>query len=558
MQTHTLLAVLLILGTGACMKAPGPAGTAAPRLRLVASSAGSQAAYFAPYRAVVTHTHFDRTSKEYDANFPRLAALCRRERVAAFGVGSPWSPASTRDYRFNETTNRDNYYAARTVDARFYHRNEIAKMLADLNKLGPTFFYLDNESPKGRNGHLWYFNFAYQYPPWHDYSQDRPVQYYWNDPHIETNKVTGEPHRRRPYYEVISEQRAAGAVPVWAHPTSWWTSPDGAFVPNIAAELPSHLVLDGTAGGLTVSGYDPYHRDYRALYFMLLDEGYRIPAFAETDLTPVALDTEYAAGKHLIKNYIRMEAAPQSASALAAAAAHGDCYIGTGIAVAMEIDNVRMFGTVPAVKGRIHTLRVHLRPFPGEKECSRLEICSNGGEVVAAREHCAEGCYEFTFTDDGGYRYFTAGAFGEHEDHTRRQQDIHRFSMTNPVFLVPNGYAFQKPRGMTCTLEFRTNSFFRGWTFRLNGGPARTVTPGLKQTYTRIPAASVLELVSPAGRTERLYPYFEDAKVQQLISYLSEGGFRRDYPGLKPGEVPACAFDPRRWIALLDDIHAVL
>ena len=42
---------------------------------------------------------------------------------------------------------------------------------------------------------------------------------------------------------------------------------------------------DGYLDGMTVVGYDAFHRDYQALWFALLDLGYRVPGFAELDMS---------------------------------------------------------------------------------------------------------------------------------------------------------------------------------------------------------------------------------------------------------------------------------
>jgi len=500
-------------------------------------------------RKVVTHSHFDRQNKGAELCSGLLKEWCSAFHVDALGVGSPWTPAVNADYRRAESTDRDRYYANPVFSSEMYEK-ELSGLIGRLNASGNTLFYPDNETPKGRNGHLWYFNYRCFVPPWHDYSQDRPVKYYWNDPHEEINKITGKPHFRRPYYDVIAEQRRAGALAVWAHPTSWWRGPDGGFVTNIAAELPVHLLLDGGIDGLTVSGYDPFHRSYRALYFMLLDRGYRIPAFAEMDLTSTCLRLAEP-----IANYIMCREKPESAADIAGNARTGNCFIGNGIRIAMDVDGCAMGGSLRAGKGKIRHLKVCLVPAPGESVCSRLEITGRGGKCLAFAENCGAGEYVFEFEDDGAFAYFSACAFGEHDSIRKRQQEIKSFSMTNPVWLVPEKHRFPDPAYMTCSIRFRPDSPFLGGRVRIpeyGDFPAEA-----KERILLLPANSVLELVSPHGETFRSYPFFEDEQVQSRISELSEGHFLQRFPQQEPGEVPAECFDPELWRPCLDEIRAV-
>ena len=502
---------------------------------------------FASYRKGVTHSHFDRENRGTALCAEQLKEWCSFYHVDALGVGSPWYRGMEADDEPTETTDRDRYYAKPEPPPA--ERNKLERLIELLNRESRTFFYPDNETPKGRNGHLWYFNYHHTVPAWHDYSQDRPVKYYWNDPHEEQNRITGRPHFRRPYSDVIAEQRKNGALAVWAHPTSWWRDGNGQFVTNIAAEMPAHLLLDGTIDGLTVSGYDPFHRSYRELYFMLLDRGYRIPAFAEMDLTSTSLRQEEP-----IATGIYCPGMPGSAEERAEHARTGNCFLGNGIRIALEIDGCAMGGSIRAEKNARHVLKVRLAPAPGDVFCSSLEITGPGGNAQITIPRCEKGEYLFEFSDSGEFSYFTACAFGERDDKTKAQQKIHSFAMTNPVWLVPRNHKFPEPAWMTCTIRFRPDSPFLGGSFRIPGGEAFPALAAPRELH--LPANTALELATPGGTCFRSYPFFEDEHVQSLISTLSEGKFLNESRKLLPGEVPARYFNPELWRSCLNEIQA--
>src|SRR5690606_31995154 len=146
-----------------------------------------------------------------------LVAWCRKHAIDALGVGSPWEPVSSKKFGRYEGAERDAYYAGRVAWEDVKCEREVRGLLRDLNRLakGHTTFYLDDETPKCRYGHIWWFGWNYDVPAWHDYSQDRPVQYFRADKEIEINSLTGMPHRRRPYLEIIREQRLQGARGIW-------------------------------------------------------------------------------------------------------------------------------------------------------------------------------------------------------------------------------------------------------------------------------------------------------------------------------------------------------
>ena len=176
--------------------------------------------------AVLTHTHNWRFREgEKAGSFPaaeeQLVRWCRDLGIRAVGVGSAWNPANEANFQRFEGPDRDLYYSGQFDQKSVMDAAGVNATLTDLNTQshGSTLFYLDNETPKSRMGHMWWFGYVYDYPAWHDYSQDHPVKYYENDPSVEINALTGEPHTRRNLFEIMAIQRKGGAIGVFAHPT---------------------------------------------------------------------------------------------------------------------------------------------------------------------------------------------------------------------------------------------------------------------------------------------------------------------------------------------------
>ncbi len=168
----------------------------------------------ARWKGVVGHTHNLRRGQiPFDQAQRELVAWTRKLNIAALGVGSPWEPESARAYARYEGPERDRYYAGQVDPESVMHRTEIGRLFTDLNRLanGATFFYQDNETPKSRLGHAWWFGYTYDVPAWHDYSQDRPVRYWRDEPEVEINALTGEPHQRRCLLEISAAVRVGAA-----------------------------------------------------------------------------------------------------------------------------------------------------------------------------------------------------------------------------------------------------------------------------------------------------------------------------------------------------------
>lgn len=441
------------------------------------------------------HSHTCRStefSQEYVER--RLHQWAEQNEVDAMGLGSPWTAINARTAAYEEHEGLDRYYAGQqaTTDPVF-DQTDVEAMLTRVNATpgNHTLYYLDNETPKQRYGHLWYIGFSLKVPNWHDYDQGLTAWYsdYDNDD-AAINSLTGEPQRRRSYREVVNEQRAAGALCIWAHPTSWWTTdgdPNGPFTTNIAAEMLPQLMEDGYLDGMTVVGYDAYHRDYEGLWFALLDRGYRVPAFAELDISfghsIESDDCSYfnilPRGQEttLTQEWIKEEfrAAHHTAS--------------SGPVLFLTVDGERQGAELTSGANKRHRVTVEAYPAKGERMLSKVELLGRGGEVLYTVRNFEGGRITWIVpgTKEGGY--IVARCFGEHDgDYAyKAQQCVRHCAITNPVWLRTP--AFLAPQPIVTTTDHMANP-----------------------------------------------------KVRELMDYLAKGYFRKDYPGCAPGIIPVAAW----------------
>ncbi len=496
------------------------------------------------WRGIVSHTHMLRSHESpFDKTKKDLVAWCRKYKVSAAGIGSPWEPVSAKHYGYYEKVERDQYFSGRINPKSVMDRQEIRRLFSELNGMSgkDTFFYQDNESPKARFGHIWYFGYKYQFPAWHDYSQDRPISYYDNDPCREINQITGRPHTRRCYLEAVATQRKAGALAVWAHPTSWWFDKD-AFVTNIASEMVMHLHADGYLDGMVVQGYDAFHRHYQSLWFYLLDFGATVPGFAETDACfdkANLLDYD-----HVYMNYIKTGGRLTN-SRIVSALRRKCHFASSGAFINLSLDGVQMGSSIEKRKGDRVIAKVEAYPVPGQKKISRLDLIGRGGEVLATVADFTGGILEFEIEVGGLPGYVIARTLGEGDDiDALSQKSIRHAAFSNPVYIRKKGFEF-KPVTTKCSFKISAGC---GW----NGGKMVFETSSGEQIESRkmksgtfkieLPASARVRLIKSGEEEKMFYIAMANEKLHKHFRYLHNGEFLKDYPGLRPGEVPAEAF----------------
>ena len=497
--------------------------------------------------AVMTHTHNWRFSEgENPGSFAdaeeQLVKWCRTLGIRAVGVGSAWSPADEANFQRFEGPDRDLYYSGRFNQKSVMDVSGVNGVLENLNaqSQGSTLFYLDNETPKSRMGHVWWFGYFYDYPAWHDYSQDRPIKYYESDPSIEINPMTGEPHTRRNLFEIMAIQRNAGAIGIFAHPTRWWVS-NGKFVSNIAAMSGLFLVADGYIDGLAVMGDRVYNKSYQDLWFSYLDTGGKVPGFAETDffLNKVNEHT----GLDTFRNYPHIGNRPLTAQSIREAAKSGEVFLSNGGFVDISVDGVPMGSVVRTHQGMQHKLRIEVYPARNSR-LGRIEIIGKHGNILATKENFIGGVMQYEIPGRSEPDYVVVRAFGLGDDPVHDPDHVEHLAISNPVYLWPRDFHL-KPARTACTLHVAANSLWDGGSLEFQTADGqlidrRPIHAGI--ISKSVPASSRIVL-SKEGRNPRMfYIAMENVAVEQILSYLISGDFRTDYPGVSQDVVPPKAF----------------
>lgn len=497
--------------------------------------------------AVLTHTHNWRFREGespggFDVAEQRLVAWCRNLGIKAVGVGSAWNPQSLADFDRYEGRERNLYYSGRFDQKSVMHTASVNHTLEYLNSLshGSTLFYLDNETPKNRMGHVWWFGYDYDDPPWHDYSQDRPIKYYGADPSVEINPLNGKPQTRRNLFEIMAVQRKAGAIGIFAHPTRWWID-NGKFVTNIAAMSGLFLTVDGYIDGMAVMGDRVYNESYQDLWLSYLDTGAKVPGFAETDFFLNQVDKHNSLDTFL--NYPHIGGRRLTEDAIRDVAKTGDVFFSNGGFVDISIDGVPMGFVCRTAPGKRHKLRIEVYPPPRQK-LGRIEIVGKHGTILAVKNDFPGGVLEYLLPGRSDPGYVLVRAFGAGDDPVLDSDHVRYLAVSNPVYLWPEGFEI-KPGRTSCRFHIPSDSKWNGGIIEFQTTDGRVIArepirPGLIEKT--LPANARILLKKPGLASRTFYIAMENPEIEKDVSYLTSGDFRRDYPGLQQSVVPPRAF----------------
>lgn len=505
------------------------------------------------------HSHFVRNSKsDVPQSIKYAKEWCKDCGYQAYGVGSPWTNVSGQHYAECEGEKRSEYFAGLIKPEDIMDKEEIFAVIDELNKQDHTVFYIDNETPKNRFGHLWYVGFDYKVPAWHDYSQDKPVSFSPLDEIRDPNPLHKDGVQlRRTYAQVIAEQHNAGALAVWAHPTSWWFHPADTrnFTTNIAAELMPCLISNGHIDGITVIGYDAYHVDYQALWFALLDRKWRIPAYAELDGGFAGMPSKE---KGLFKNAIPLEAKKMlTIDEFKEEYRLGHHYITSGPTLVMTIDGMPMGSTISSDNKKKFHGKLIAKPAPEQTKLSRVQLVTLNNKVIYEVKDFAGGIIEFDIElpADLDYTYIVARCFGEGDDpETMRQQQIKHCALTNPFFFATSAVEWHKPMQSKITINVSATSKYCGCEYVIDD------LYGNVTERKKLEAGSIVVTTSPQSllklyddnNVETIIPFsMENKELRAYLEGIASGKFLEQYPECVAGQVPVAVFR-------LDDVAGMM
>ncbi|MEX0777939.1 MAG: hypothetical protein WD042_19730 [Phycisphaeraceae bacterium] len=523
------------------------------------SPAALRQAWRQRWRRVLTHTHTYSGQSDHGGtimppeSYYRLAHWALAAGIDAIGMGSPYTPATSELQRRYDGAERDAYYNGQVPAQSLRRLDEVPAMLDELRRLAHDrcLFYLDNETPKGRYGHMWWLGYHPDLPPWHDY--DQPFDRWMCQESLPgDDRDEPMPYERRPYAQIAALQRAHGALGIWAHPTSWWRDDEGRFITNLATEMPAHAAADGFLDGLVVMGYQPYRPAYQMLWFALLDRGYRVTAAAEMDCGLSSASTWQHS--RVLLNHVDLGTQATDLPSLTAALAAGRVCASSGPLLAMEVDGQGMGAVIATGADMLHQVTITAWPQREGQVLAKIELVGRGGQVLWQRDDFTGGKVQLTLPGLDQRGYLVARAHGPATSggagvtgHARFDQ----YAVTSPIYLHPRGQGFARPLVTQVDLRLRSDSPWDGATVHFEDALGQVLETGRlcraaggapRRARAPIPPSGRITLRRDDGQTLTQYLINANPRVQELQRYLYRGRFLRDHTDLAPGQVPVEAW----------------
>jgi hypothetical protein len=248
-----------------------------------------------------------------------------------------------------------------------------------------------------------------------------------------------------PNFEIQALIHSLSGIVSYTHPHRWWTGRWGGrggfpveenkFISNLSQELPFDTVAGPTYDMIDVlmqTHEREVNRKGLALWFMLLNHGYRIAGTGSSDAT---FDNPGGGIPGAIRVYTRVDGRP-TIEHIAAAMKQGRNFVTSGPLVRFQI-GPHEAGDVAPVDGR-KTLQAHLQAWASGKageHLSRIEVFRNG-EVVQQFDVSGT-AFDRTFPiEEAETAWYAVRCHGSGDT---------QIAITNPIYFQSASYRAPKP-----------------------------------------------------------------------------------------------------------------
>jgi hypothetical protein len=250
-----------------------------------------------------------------------------------------------------------------------------------------------------------------------------------------------------PNFESHALIHALGGIVVYSHPCRWdWGTWGGKgiypietakFISNLAQELPYDTVVGPTydAMDILMQSWDrEAYLEAQRLWFLLLNQGYRIPGTASTD---ASFDSPGSAKPGIVRVYTHVEG-PPTIAAIAHAMKAGRNFVTSGPLLSMEIGGHRVGDVIPLHQPS--DFQVQLRAWPSGfigEHLTRVELIRNGKTLKRFAVTGAAREFRASFSiHEAGTAWYIARCFGSN--------DL-QVAITNPIYFEGDAYRAPQP-----------------------------------------------------------------------------------------------------------------
>jgi hypothetical protein len=347
------------------------------------------------------------------------------------------------------------------------------------------------------------------------------------------------------------------------------------YVTNVAVNLSFGLLSGKIWDGLVAMGYDHDHFFYQNLWFHVLNEGYRMPGFAELD-GGLGKDDKFYYGS--MRNYFHLDG-DFTVEKLVKAAQKGRSFMTSGPLVFANIDRRYEYGDVVPSDGRAHV--IHIKALAAGETDDRLSyvLVFRNGKIIRLWDVRGQDKKEFSDSlsiDEHDNAWYLVKVYGKHAWQDTASLDVMRICETGfresangeMDVALTNPFYFRKANEkeaeiLRSNVELSVKSLSGNLqNVRIDllqdGRLLKTIT--LKNGHGKfvMPVNAILK-ISASG-----YPviyrglYLDYLPHRQLVEELASGRWRDRYDSpsgkFRPGEVPWEAFNFEKTKRILSDV----
>lgn len=434
-----------------------------------------------------------------------------------------------------------------------------------------------SEMPKYRTGHTWWIGQSTTYGLFEstmDTSYEN--QYYqseqgtnWNFRQLLFPQI--------PDVEVVKRfKKADGSLAIAAHPTSWWMQKRGdieKYVTNVACNLSFGLLSGKIWDGVVAMGYDHDHYYYQHLWFNILNQGYRMPAFSELD-GGLGRDDKFYYGS--MRTYFHINGA-FSVNKIIDAAKKGNSFLTSGPIVMANIDKKYNIGDIVPLNNDNHVLNINAYASGEHDDYLSYVVVFRNGKI-----------YKLWDVQKEKKRTFSASVNIQEKEKSWYVVKIYgKKAWKNPKYLDVMAVCERKisPEIVDGELDVAfTNPFYFRKNNEIDPVPLQsavnlTLLPAKEGTIEILDAGENIKTVKlTAGKANFTMPvngllriavngypvlyrslYLDYPPHSSLLEHLASGKWKNDYNiKFNPGEVPWPAFNYDKTQTLLKNVNWVI
>jgi hypothetical protein len=430
-----------------------------------------------------------------------------------------------------------------------------------------------SEMPKYRTGHTWWIGQSTTHGLFESAMDTSYENQYYQSEHGTGWNFQQLPFSQVPDIELVKRfKKMDGSLAIAAHPTSWWMQKRGdieKYVTNVACNLSFGLLSGKIWDGVVAMGYDHDHYYYQNLWFNILNQGYRMPAFSELD-GGLGKDDKFYYGSMRTYFHINGEF---SVNKIIDAAKKGNSFLTSGPIVMADIDKKYSIGDVVPLNNDNHVLNINAYASGDKDDYLSYVVVFRNGKIFKLWDIRAERRRRFSEAvsiHEKEKSWYVVKVYGRKAWKDPKNIDVMAVcertitpekvdgeldvAFTNPFYFRKRNET--QPAAMQTKVKLELHPAKEGTIEILDAGEKiKTVKLTSGKASFSMPVNGLLKIMVKGFPVLYRSLYLDYPPHRSLLENLASGKWRNDYNiKFNPGEVPWPAFNYDKTKSLLNHV----